>query len=82
MSEEKQKNKKTESITISKGFIRKSLLFVVIILLMLSSFYVGIYISAKNEIAIELAKENSIFIGKILGKYSLTCFLSQKKASS
>jgi len=70
MSEEKQKNKKTEFITISKGFIRKSLLFVVIILLMLSSFYVGIYISAKNEIAIELAKENSIFIGKILGKYS------------
>ena len=57
-------------IEVKKGFLRKSSLFVLILFLMIGSYFAGIYSISKNAVIEELANEKTIFIGEVVGKYS------------
>lgn len=63
-------NNENKNIEISKGFLKKSFFFVLLLLLMSASFLGGMYSVSKNEVANEISKKNTVFVGKVLGKYS------------
>jgi len=50
--------------------IKKVVLVLIVLVLMWLSFGTGIYFTGRNEVLKNLAQEESVFIGKILGKYS------------
>jgi carboxyl-terminal processing protease len=58
-----QENKK------AKTFKRVAIV-VLVAVLMLISFGAGLYLEGKSEVVKELAKEEAVFLGKVLGKYS------------
>ncbi|PLX21052.1 peptidase S41 [Candidatus Parcubacteria bacterium] len=65
-----EKENLNNEIQLKKGFLKKSFFFVLLILLMLGSYFGGVYSATKNSIVEELAKEKSVYLGKVLGKYS------------
>ncbi|MDA3839999.1 MAG: S41 family peptidase [Patescibacteria group bacterium] len=71
---ENDKLNKTEDmgIDIKKGFLKKSFFFVLVLLLMSGSFFAGIYSISKNTTIEEIAKEKTVFVGQVLGKYNKT----------
>jgi len=50
---------------------KKAAWVVLILVLMASSFGVGLYLSQKNEVIKELAKKEVVYAGQVLGKYGL-----------
>ncbi len=49
---------------------KKALLVIFVLLLLLISFFSGMYVAKTNEVFSELAKKETVFLGKIAGKYS------------
>lgn len=58
-----------DRIEIKKGFLKKSFLFVLILLLMSASFFAGLYFVTRNTTVEQFAKKENLYIGKITGKY-------------
>ena len=51
-------------------WLKRIVWFFLILILMISSFAFGLYIVEKDEILKELAKDEVVFLGKLIGKYS------------
>lgn len=63
-------NRKQRTHNKEQGTFKKVLLFVFVLVLLLISFFSGMYVAKTNEMFSELAKKETVFLGKVLGKYS------------
>lgn len=65
-------SKNSQYITNSRGNrpLFKISLFILILILMLLSFGAGLYMAAQNDLAREVAREEAVYLGKLIGKYS------------
>lgn len=50
--------------------VRRIIYIVLVLILMLASFGSGLYLAQKNEVIKDLAKEEVVYLGEIVGKYS------------
>jgi len=63
-------NKEKKEDRDQGGFLKKASLVVLILIFLLFSFLAGMYVSKTNEAFGEFAKKESIYLGKLTGKYN------------
>jgi len=59
-----------EIITQKKSYLKKAIIAVIILILMIISFGAGLYLPGRSEVIREIAKKETVYLGKILGKYN------------
>jgi carboxyl-terminal processing protease len=65
-----RKKQEEEKLSHVHRFVKIAAFVVAVIVLILVSFAAGMYVSGKNQVAKNLAAKESVYLGKITGKYN------------